>query len=876
MKRADDRKAEDGRGHRAARRDGRRCPGLTYDYEVPSLFRFQTPIEVEIYAYDLDTLRAAGADRGRASWTRMPGADRRREPRCGSAIPRCRSRSIATGWPPCTWTRCRRSRLVRNAVQGEAATQFNDLERKIDVRVRATEDERSMVAELAQLEVGRNQGTVVPLGAVADVRVARGPGEIRRIGQQRAAVVTANLQGRDLASAARRHRGGRWRAWTCRRASRSRWPARTASWRESFGSLRFALLLAVFLVYLVMASQFESLLHPFVIMFTMPIGVIGVVLALVAHRHLGQRHGADRPGGAGRDRGQQRASCWSTTPTRAARRRAAPSSTRWSRPARSALRPILMTTLTTVLGLVPMAIATGEGAELRASAGDHPDRRAHCSATVLTLVVMPAVYATLGPLVVNLPRWSLRYPITASMVIVCMLVMGAVSATRLPLAFLPEVDFPGLEINIPYPNALPAQVEEEITRPAEEALATLSRVRRINSWSSANSANIYVQFDWGEDIEPLRVEAREKLERIRDRAAGRRRPDPRQQLPLVGHSGARVPDLGRPRPVARLRAAQPPHRRPAAPRSGRGQGRAVRRRSARSADRCSAWTRSAATGSRPGTWSRSSTPPTAASMPASCVGATRSGRCGSSTSSAASRRSKSFPINDQGLRLGDVATVAYAEPDLDYGRHLDDTRAIGLNVIKESGANTVAVASRARKVLATMKDDPALEGIQVLTFTDQAEQIRNSIHGLLEAGIIGALLATGVLFFFLRRLAATLVVALTIPVSLLAAAALMFFTGRTLNILSMMGLMLAVGMLVDNAVVVLESIERLRIEGMGRMRAALRGSREVLPAVISSTMTSMIVFLPLVLGGAHRDLDLDRRGRAHHHLHAALLVVPVA
>jgi len=94
--------------------------------------------------------------------------------------------------------------------------------------------------------------------------------------------------------------------------------------------------------------------------------------------------------------------------------------------------------------------------------------------------------------------------------------VGAIAAPRLPLAFLPEVSFPELEISIPYPNALPAQVEEEITRPAEEALATLSRVRRINSWSSANAANISIQFNWGEDIAPLRVEAREKLERIRD------------------------------------------------------------------------------------------------------------------------------------------------------------------------------------------------------------------------------------------------------------------------------------------------------------------------------------------------------------------------
>jgi hypothetical protein len=114
---------------------------------------------------------------------------------------------------------------------------------------------------------------------------------------------------------------------------------------------------------------------------------------------------------------------------------------------------------------------------------------------------------------VNLPRWSLKNPVTAGMMLLCVLVVGAISAPRLPLAFLPEVSFPGIEIAIPYPNALPAQVEEEITRPAEEALATLSRVRRIRSWSSASSANISVEFDWGEDIAPLRVEARNAASR---------------------------------------------------------------------------------------------------------------------------------------------------------------------------------------------------------------------------------------------------------------------------------------------------------------------------------------------------------------------------
>ena len=111
----------------------------------------------------------------------------------------------------------------------------------------------------------------------------------------------------------------------------------------------------------------------------------------------------------------------------------------------------------------------------------------------------------------NLPRWSLRNPVTATTTIVSILALGAISVPRLPQAFLPEVSFPSLEIQIPYPNALPAQVEEEITRPAEEALATLSRVRKINSESSANGANINVQFDWGQDILRARQIVTEKL-----------------------------------------------------------------------------------------------------------------------------------------------------------------------------------------------------------------------------------------------------------------------------------------------------------------------------------------------------------------------------
>lgn len=448
----------------------------------------------------------------------------------------------------------------------------------------------------------------------------------------------------------------------------------------------------------------------------------------------------------------------------------------------------------------------------------------------------------------SLPRWSLRNPITASMVLVSVLMVGAIAAPKLPLAFLPEVSFPGLEITIPYPNALPAQVEEEITRPAEEALATLSRVRRINSWSSANAANINIQFSWGEDIAPLRVEAREKLERIRDQL-----PVDVDQIQVNSFRSSDIPvlecriaadrDLSRDYELLNRHVADPLRRVPGVakvelygvepPQVRIDFSLAALQRHQLDAERVLARLDASSRSLNAGLLRRADE-----AWPLRVVNQFKS-----------LEEFRNFPVSDHGLRLADVATVALAEPDLDYGRHLDQARAIGLNVVKESGANTVAVAERANRVLKDIGRDPMLAGIRVLTFTDQAQEIRNSLEGLMHAGIVGALLATGVLFFFLRNAVTTIVVAAAIPFSLMAAAALLYFTGRTLNILSMMGLMLAVGMLVDNAVVVLESIHRHREKGLTSLKATLVGCREVTPAVVSSTATSIIVFLPLVLGG---------------------------
>jgi HAE1 family hydrophobic/amphiphilic exporter-1 len=364
-------------------------PGLRYEFERPALFTFRFPVETEIYTYDLDTLRSV-SNAVAQRMARVRGVSdvqtsvRTGEPEVRVSFDRARLAALQLDV-------AQASRLVRNAVQGEAATQFNDLERKLDVRVRASEDERSVVADLVNLEVGRSEGRPVLLGAVADIDVGRGPGDIRRIGQQRAAVVSANLRGRDLGSAARDIEA-ELAGLALPPGVRVALAGQNRELAESFGSLRFALLLAIFLVYLVMASQFESLLHPFVIMFALPMAVVGVVLALLltgSSVNVMVLIGLIILAGIVVNNAIVLVDYANQLRSEGLAKREA-----LVEAGRVRMRPILMTTLTTVLGLLPMAIGSGEGAELRRSLA-LTLMGGLSVATVLTLVVTPVIYATL-------------------------------------------------------------------------------------------------------------------------------------------------------------------------------------------------------------------------------------------------------------------------------------------------------------------------------------------------------------------------------------------------------------------------------------------------------------------------------------------------
>jgi len=449
----------------------------------------------------------------------------------------------------------------------------------------------------------------------------------------------------------------------------------------------------------------------------------------------------------------------------------------------------------------------------------------------------------------SLPRLAVERPITTAMLLLSILVFGGIALTRLPLAFLPEVDVPFIGVQIPYPNSNPLQIEKEIAKPVEEVLATLSGIKRLSSTSDADGAMVFLQFDWGEDLDIVRMQVSEKIDQVKPEL-----PEDigevlifsfnTSDIPVVqGRISAEGVDLSANYDLIEARILNRIRRVPGVARvdidgvapkeifidlvidkvkaHGIDIGELIERLQGASSNMVLGEVHDG--GQR---------------FTARALGAFDS-----------VETLENLVIDENGLRLADVAEIHYEEPPIAYSRHLNHKEAIAVTVFKESTANTVDVVRGIEAVVAGDIDgDPLLQGVSFFVWDNQADEITNAVNGLTKAGMMGALLAILVLYFFLRRLGPTLIVSLSIPFSIVAACGVMYFQGMSLNILSMMGLMLGVGMLVDNAIVVLESIDRHRRDQSDPKKAAFQGANMVWLAVLASTTTSLIVFLPLIVG----------------------------
>ena len=195
--------------------------------------------------------------------------------------------------------------------------------------------------------------------------------------------------------------------------------------------------------------------------------------------------------------------------------------------------------------------------------------------------------------------------------------------------------------------------------------------------------------------------------------------------------------------------------------------------------------------------------------------------------------------------LKDVAQILEKDKATTSINLLNGQPSIGLTLHKESDANTVQVARAVNRVLAQLNNELP-DTISVVPIFDQAVYINQSIRTVVINMLVGSFLAGLILYLFLRNIRSTLIVALAIPLSVMTAFSLMYFSNQTLNLLTMGGLALGIGMMVDNAIVILENIYRFHQQGYHLKRAAIRGTTEIGRAVTASTLTTVIVFLPIV------------------------------
>jgi HAE1 family hydrophobic/amphiphilic exporter-1 len=441
--------------------------------------------------------------------------------------------------------------------------------------------------------------------------------------------------------------------------------------------------------------------------------------------------------------------------------------------------------------------------------------------------------------------FALRRPITTLMVFAAVAVIGIVSARLLPLEQYPDVSFPFMGAGVPYPGSTPEETEELITRPIEDALATLPNIEEIESTSSDQDARFEIRFAWGTDLNTAGFEVRNKLDSVRSQL-----PKSADRIWMWTASTANSPML-----TVRFSAEQdlssqydlldryfkkPIERIDGVARVELAgvEAREVRilvdpgRTSAHGVDirelvrLLEKSNFSVGAGQITGNGERFSVRP---------LGEFRS-----------LDEIRNLVIKGN-VRVGDVASVELVSPEIVRRRHLDGRPAVGLDVFKATGANVVDVVDRVMAVLEKNKALPQMQGISVFTLDNQAEAIRQSLADLTEAGLIGAALAFAVLFLFLRHWPTTLIVSAAVPLSLMVTLAVMYFTGLTINVMSMMGMMLAIGMLVDNAVVVTESVFRHRqMDPDNPQAATLAGVKEVGVATLAGTATCVVVFLPIL------------------------------
>jgi HAE1 family hydrophobic/amphiphilic exporter-1 len=450
------------------------------------------------------------------------------------------------------------------------------------------------------------------------------------------------------------------------------------------------------------------------------------------------------------------------------------------------------------------------------------------------------------PMTVWLTALAIKRPVTTIMFMLSLFVTGLIASKLIPQESLPALNIPMAFINVPYNGATPEEVERLITKPIEEAVATLSGITEITSKSRANSTSIQILMNLGSDLDNKILEVREKVDMVRHLL-----PDDVQRVYVQKFSTEDLPVISLvlsgdqnlaqaydflektlENPLERLKGV------------GNVQMRGViqpyieihldsiklamnRVDQAKLLQDLRASNFLVKSGS--------------------ILNGNRKYRVSPNGEYHSLNDIKDFQVK-VGVTLKDVATVGLVSPPRESEIRTDRKKSVGLEVFKESDANVVDVSNQVTTLVEKLRQDDSFKDITIEVKDDSGKEIQESLSDLLKAGSFGIMLSFIVLYIFLRNSHITFVVVASVPISLSFAVAGMYFMGYTLNMLTLAGLFIAVGLLIDNSVVICESILQQKDKSLTSIEKILKGVDNVSIAIISGTLTTTIVFMPLLMG----------------------------
>ncbi|MBI2462137.1 MAG: efflux RND transporter permease subunit [Candidatus Rokubacteria bacterium] len=482
----------------------------------------------------------------------------------------------------------------------------------------------------------------------------------------------------------------------------------------------------------------------------------------------------------------------------------------------------------------------------------------------------------------KLIEFCVRYPVTVLVGVILALLFGGISLLRLPLQMIPTVDRPEITVETDYSGAAPLEVEQEVVDRQEEKLNAVENLREITSSSIEGKGRIVLSFDWGVNKDVARLEVSEKLDQVRDVPVEAKRPVIRavntdEESPIAWI----IVETGRD-----LNEVWEEVEDVIAPRLERVEGVGAVWRFGGQAREVHVLLDLAALTARG---------ISVAEVHEAIVRENRNIKGGSLEEGKrryAVRTLGQFTDlgqleriivrQDRGnpVYLADIARVRFGHEDRDFAVRQMGKPALGLGVLRRTGANTLEVMKGVEEAIAYLNQTYRDKGIRLIQVYDETDYLHDSVRQVTTNVYYGVALAVAALLLFLRSPSSVLIIATTIPIALVTTFVFLAALGRSLNIITLAGLAFAAGMVVDNAVVVLENIFRQRELGKGKMRAALDGAREVWGAILASSLTTIAVFVPVLFvqqeaGQLFRDIAIAISFAVALSLLVALTVIPM-